>query len=85
MNRQGARDAKEKQIKKANGKRKDAKAAKERKEKPKQKFFAAFLCAFAPLRLLLFSAFPLRLCASAVIDFQVFLASLASWRFNNQP
>jgi hypothetical protein len=46
------------------------KGAEGRKEKQKnQKFFVAFLCAFAPSRLSLSSAFPLRPCASAVIVF----------------
>ncbi|HET8610460.1 MAG TPA: hypothetical protein VFM11_12040, partial [Burkholderiales bacterium] len=50
--------------------------AKGRKGKPNQKFFAAFLCAFAPLRLSLFSAFPLRPCAFAVMVFRNFSVSL---------
>jgi hypothetical protein len=79
MNRQDAKNAKKGRNNSDN--RRDAEG---RNGKPKQKFLAAFLCASASLRLLLFSAFPLRLCASAVIDFQVFMAPLASWRFNNQ-
>ncbi|HET8608481.1 MAG TPA: hypothetical protein VFM11_01960 [Burkholderiales bacterium] len=49
--------------------RKGAKAQRVRKGKPNQKFFAAFLCAFAPLRLQLL-----------LIRFS--LALLVPWRLN---
>jgi hypothetical protein len=68
INRQGARSAKEKQIKNQLQPQRRKGAKKSRKELLIWFSFASRR-AFAPLRLLLFSAFPLRLCAFAVIAF----------------
>jgi hypothetical protein len=72
LNRQGAEDAKKSESKTTATAKAQRRKGTQRKAKTKSEilqFLAVFLCAFAPLRLMPFSAFPPRLCASAVIAF----------------